>query len=360
MIILDNLIFELTRTGGVSKHWSELIKGLIKKKLKINFLEGKNALKNHDRKKIFLSDKIILEKGSILRRRFLNPKIKSNIFHSSYYRTSKLSKFNVVTIHDFMNEKYPSHPRDYILSRIKKNACMKADHIIVVSECTKNDLINFYPFVDPNKISVIHNGVNDSFFPEISSSEIVIQEKIIEPKNYFLYVGTRGECKNFKYVLTIFSEAKKRNKNYKLVIVSKESLNNKESNFANSLGIKITDIVQINYVDNSLLRMLYGNSLALLIPSKYEGFGLPALESSKCGSIVIGAKGSALDEVVGESEYMINLSKKNEIKRVLDLDFFGEDAKKESKRLLERSKNFSWAKSVSKLENIYKTLIKDI
>ena len=360
MIVLDNLIFELTHTGGVSKYWSEINKGLIKKEIEINFLEGKNALNNHDRKKIFLSDKIIFEKGSILRRRFLNPKIESNIFHSSYYRTSKLSKFNVVTIHDFMNEKYPSHPRDYILARIKRNACKKADHIIVVSECTKNDLINFYPFVDPKMVSVIHNGVNDSFFPEISSSEIVIQKRIIEPKNYFLYVGTRGKCKNFKYVLSIYSEAKKRNNNYKLVIVSKEPLNNNEFKFANSLGINTTDIVQIEYVDNSLLRLLYSNCLALLIPSKYEGFGLPALESSKCGSIVIGARGSALDEVIGESEYMINLSKKNEIKRVLDLDFFSENAKKESKRLLERSKNFSWDKSVSKLENIYKTFTKDI
>ena len=360
MIVLDNIVFELTQTGGVSRYWSETIKELIKKKIKINFLEGKNALKNYDRKKILLPDQIIPDKGPILSRRFLNPKINSNIFHSSYYRTSKLSKFNVVTIHDFMNEKYPFHPRDFILARIKKNACKRADHIVVVSECTKNDLINFYPFVDPNMISVIPNGVSDSFFPEINSSEIFIQGNIIEPKNYFLYVGTRGMCKNFKYALSIFSEAKKRNKNHKLVIVSKLPLDKNEFKLANSLGINTNDLVQIEYVDNSLLRLLYSNCLALLIPSKYEGFGLPALESSKCGSIVIGAKGSALDEVVGESEYMINLSKKNEIKRVLDLDFYKEDATKESKRLLERSKNFSWAKSVSKLENIYKTLIKEI
>ena len=64
----------------------------------------------------------------------------------------------------------------------------------------------------------------------------------------------------------------------------------------------------------------YSNCTALLIPSIYEGFGLPALEAARCGALVLAARGSALDEIVGD-EYSFDLNRKDEILRVLALGF---------------------------------------
>lgn len=360
MIILDNIIFDLRKVGGVSKYWAETIKRLDKTNLSITFLEGSSISNNFDRNKLSLKGEKILDKGSAIKRRLISPRIEAEIFHSSYYRVSTKAKFNIVTIHDFINEKYPSHPRDLILSKIKKHACSVADHIVVVSECTKKDLLEHYPSIDPNTVSVIYNGVDDSFFPDNCKAVIKTPRGVIEPNKYFLYVGGRGKCKNFNYVLSIFSKAQRKKKGNKLVIVGENSLSNKEYAVAKELGIDLNDIIQIGYADHTLLRQLYSNSLGLLIPSLYEGFGLPALEAARCGSIVIGASGSALDEVVGDSNYMIDLTKENEIERILDLVFDDESQEVEAKRLLERSSKFCWNNSVSKLENLYKDLLKKV
>lgn len=360
MIVLDNIIFDLIKVGGVSKYWAETIERLDKTDLSIKFFEGSLVSNNFDRNKLSLKGEKIPDKGSIIKRRLIRPRIEAEIFHSSYYRVSSKAKYNIVTIHDFINEKYPSHPRDFVLSKIKKHACSVADHIVVVSECTKKDLLEHYPSIDPNTVSVIYNGVDDSFYPEICKAVFKTPKGIIEPNKYFLYVGSRGKCKNFNYVLSIFSKAQHRKKGIKLVIVGEKSLSNKECAAAKELGIDLNDITQIGYANHALLRQLYSNSLGLLIPSLYEGFGIPALEAARCGSLVIGASGSALDEVIGDSTYMINLTKKNEIERILDLVFDDESQEAEAKRLLERSNKFLWNDSVSKLEVLYRDLLKKV
>ncbi|MCH4565440.1 glycosyltransferase family 4 protein [Halomonas sp. EGI 63088] len=356
MILLDNFVFELQSVGGVSKYWAKNIERLDRAALDITFLEGPDVKNNAFRRDLTFTQPVITERGTVTVRRVRGPQVVSDVFHSSYYRVSKNSKFNIVTIHDFMNEKFPSSFRDPILARIKKRACRHADRIVVVSECTRKDLLRHYPDVDPGIVEVIYNGADEEFFPEPISEPFNVMGERIVPFRYFLYVGTRGYCKNFPYVLSILAKAWSKGLEYRLVIVGGGPLSSRELASAAALGLPPTTFLQISGIDNATLRRLYSNTSALLIPSIYEGFGLPALEAARCGALVLASRGSALDEIIGETDYAFDLNAKNEIPRVLSLGFDNANAEAERARLLKRSDMFSWDRSVKRLIEIYDEL----
>ena len=359
MIVCDNIIFELQKFGGVSKYWAKNIEQIDKSVLDVCFLEGSGTLNNYHRKQLSLSKKIIHEKSPTILKKFLiAPKFDSSIFHSSYYRISNRSEINIVTIHDFINELFPSRFSDKFLSFIKKNACIKADKIITVSNNTKKDLLNLFPSINPEKVTVIHNGVDEEFYPEQFSDYFKIENKLINPRSYFFFVGNRGYCKNFPYVLDIFSKSLNFNKNLQLIIVGGGSFTNKEKLLVKKYKISIDSIVKFEGIDTNNLRKLYSNALATLIPSLYEGFGIPALEAAKCKGLVIGSKGNSLEEIIGNSEFLINLSQENEIERILSLIFDESKSHLERARLHLRSNLFSWKHSSNNLIKFYSDLLK--
>lgn len=353
MILCDNFVFELQAVGGVSKVWAKNIERLDSTTLDLCFLEGPGVKSNAFRRELSLSHPVISEKGVVNLRRFCGPQVVSNVFHSSYYRTSKKTRFNVVTIHDFMNEMFPSSFRDPMLAYIKKRACYHADWIVVVSEKTKQDLLRHYPDIDPGIVEVIYNGVDEEFFPELTTASMVVRDETIEPGRYFLYVGTRGHCKNFPYVLSFLAEAHTQGLEYRLVIVGGGPLSDDERVRLSTLGLSTKVLLQLSGVTNATLRQLYSNCAALLIPSLYEGFGLPALEAARCGALVLASRGSALEEIVGETDYSFDLARKGEIARVLSLGLDNTAAATERTRILERSDLFSWDRSVQRLAEIY-------
>lgn len=355
MILCDNIVFELQAVGGVSKYWSKTITRLDGSDRDVVFLEGRRGGQNAFRRELALSKPIIRETGPAMLRRFTRPRARADIFHSSYYRISGRARANVVTIHDLMNEKYPTGLRDPLLSYLKKRACRYAQAILAVSEQTKRDLLAHYSFVDPGRVFVAYNGVDDEFFPEPIASAFEIGEVALAPKGYFLYVGTRGFCKNFPYVLRFLSEAHMQGLCFPLVIVG-APLSEAERAAAEALGIPGDALHQVSGVSDAVLRRLYSNCLALLIPSIYEGFGLPAAEAARCGALVLTARGSALDEIAGDTDYAFDLKREGEIARVLALGFDSARADAERARMQERSLMFNWRISAERLLEIYDEL----
>lgn len=357
MILCDNIVFELQDVGGVSKYWAETIKRLDHSDLDMSFLEGPGVSSNIFRQQITLGSPIVPENGSAMLRRFRGPNMASKIFHSSYYRISRKAQFNVVTIHDFMNEMFPSTYRDPILARLKKRACSHADRIVVVSERTKQDLLRNYPNVDPGIVNVLYNGVGVEFFPDPVTTPIEAKGLHIKPQGYFLYVGTRGHCKNFPYVLSFLAEAHKQGMNAPLVIVGGGALSEKEYAEADRLGLPKDVFLHCSGVDNIVLRRLYSNTIALLIPSLYEGFGLPAAEAARCGALVLASRSSALKEITGSSDYSFDLKSSGEAARILSLGLQTSGALAERKRVQDRSKMFNWDTSTTNLMGIYDELL---
>ena len=232
-------------------------------------------------------------------KRYLNPKVisdKNIIFHSSYYRTAKGPKLkNIVTVHDFTYELRMKGLLRYFHIFQKRKALKNADGIICISENTKKDMLELYPYLKNKKIKVIYNG--------FSSSDYYHDSNIVR-ENFALFVGARTNYKNFDKAIDIVAATK----DVSLVIVG-GPLNENEKN---TLNIKLSNRYELySHISNKELNTLYNKSICLLYLSEYEGFGIPIIEAMSAGCPVLALNKSSIPEVAGEagvlfSEYNIN------------------------------------------------------
>jgi glycosyltransferase involved in cell wall biosynthesis len=208
----------------------------------------------------------------------------------------------VVTIHDLSFLLYPEEFRKkdlYQLTRWTAYSLQKASHIIAVSKTTKKDLINWYQ-IPEERISMIYNG----FDAEKEQSESDITHLHLKRQQYLLYLGTLQPRKNITTLIQAFTLMKDRlgeTRDFKLVIAGKKGwltggieLSAKTSKYKN-------DIIMTGYVSNATQRDLYEGAFAYVLPSRYEGFGIPVLEAMSRGCPVIASGTSSLPEIGGDA-----------------------------------------------------------
>ena len=323
-IIYDDIIYSLQNKGGISNYWYNLKQNL-PHSLDITSING-------------FSKKESLLPINILRYLDCDLKFSSKfIFHSSYYRVSKnKNAINVVTVYDFIYEKFRSGLSKKLHMFQKARAINKADHIICISHSTKDDLIKFYPSVSPEKISVIYLGASNVFY----------KDKNENLNKNLLFVGSRKGYKNFNVIV----DAIKNLPDYVLNIVGGGKLSKKEI-----IELGNTKYKHFLDCDNEKLNKLYNNSYALIYPSLYEGFGLPIIESLKAGCPVICNDGSSTNEI-GSQYVLKGIMKKNFIVESLEKL---QDKKYRQKLIFEGIKyasNFTWKSTANETFERYKKL----
>ena len=355
-IIYDNIIYSLQKTGGISKYWTELIKRISKKK-KITFYELENN--NLFRKKLkikALKEAIIAPK--ILRYLpFLKKLSPESIFHSSYLRTSfQKNVINITTIHDFTYEYFEKGIPRIIHSLQKNLSIRRADGIICVSDNTKKDLFKFFPNLDKKKVKRIYNGVENIFFQIKNLKQKIKDKKLknLSQKKIILFVGDRRKkYKNFFLTVDIVSKLKKE---FVLVCIGGEEINQIEKNFINN---KIPGrFYHFSKVSSEKLNQIYNISFCLVYPSLYEGFGLPILEAMKAGCPVISIKNSSIKEIAKDAAILINkVNKENFIKSI---NLINDTKLRNSlvKKGFMRSKIFSWDKCAEETLKFYEEIYK--
>lgn len=297
---------------GVSVYTQNLLNFYQKKSnknLRFNVYLRNDPIKTMPKSNKFFSYQIV--KGSFLWSQiFLPLKLlfdkKNDVFFSPAHYSPRLSIIpKVVTIHDLSFQYYPNDFLKKDLYKLKKwthYSIKKSKKIIAVSQSTKNDIIKFYG-VSENKITVIYNG----FEKKISKKKI--DYKLInklQKQPFILYVGTIQPRKNIPTLLDSFSEFLKENSNFKLVIAGKkgwlyENIFNKVKSL--KLGRKVSFT---NFVSDATLQKLYKNAFCLVLPSFYEGFGIPILEAMNEGCPVISSDKSSLPEIGGDAALYFN------------------------------------------------------
>ena len=159
-ILLDNIIFSIQRSGGVSTYWYELIKRLLNSETDFICIENEK-IENIQRDRLGIPEKLIVTEFRFplrfsqyffLSKNILKTKVSPYIFHSSYYRVYKKKGVkNIITVYDFVYEFYRSGVFRLIHKMQKNRALKNADGIICISEHTKKDLIRIYPKIDEKK-----------------------------------------------------------------------------------------------------------------------------------------------------------------------------------------------------------------
>ena len=208
---------------------------------------------------------------------------------------------SVVTIHDVAFKTFPNmyHATDRFTYNLKwRHACRKADRIIAISECTKQDIIRFYN-VDADRIDVVYQPVNRLFYTDYKG---VCPESLASHVNgipYILYVGSINSRKNLLGAIKALELLPKDLQIPIVVIGDGREYKQKVLNYIAGHSLQDMVIFSPEKVGLEGLRYLYRNAQMLIYPSFYEGFGLPVVEALLSNCPVVTSNISSLPEAAG-------------------------------------------------------------
>jgi glycosyltransferase involved in cell wall biosynthesis len=239
----------------------------------------------------------------------------------------------VVTIHDLghLTERSAYRALDWwYLELTTRWMAGHARRLIAVSQTTARDLERAYR-VSPERIRVVRSGVDESMRPQPPDSVIRVRQRYGLPDTYFLYVGRAHPRKNLPFLLRAFEEARRHGVEAGLVLAGPGDAPAGE-------GVR-----RLAYVPPEDLPALYSGALALLLPSRFEGFGFPVLEAMACGTAVVASSAGALPEIAGDAGILLppdDLA--GWVRAISDLAKDKDARRRLIERGLDRAPRFSW------------------
>lgn len=278
------------------------------------------------------------------------------IFSPTHYIPAFIKAKRITTIFDLSFLRFPEmfQKRDlYKLTKWTEYSAKNSAHIVTISDSSKNDIEKFYK-ISPKKITVAYPGYDDSLFKPISdkskTDEILSKYKITG--NYIIYIGTIQPRKNLLRLI----RAMEKIDNLKLVIAGKIKGQGRKAWMNEEIleepkKLKIEDkVIFTDFVPTQDLPYLISGSKAFILPSLWEGFGIPVVEAMACGVPVITSNVSSLPEVTGDGGLLVDPKSVTQIEQAIRL--LTTDKKlhfKLSKKALEQSKKFSWTEMAKKV-----------
>lgn len=291
---------------------------------------------------------------------------KPDIVHFPYFEPFfltlplKMPKNSIVTVHDMTPFVFPQHFPTGIKGKIKWNIqkmnLRKAAAIITDSEASKSDIIKFTG-IAKDKIFVVYLAAAEHFKKKES-----VKNKFNLPEKFALYVGDITWNKNLPNLIKAINQTK-----IPLVVVGKAFLNKEydENNPWNSgikesqeLAGKNLNVIGLGFVSDEDLLDIYNLATVFVIPSSYEGFGLPIVEAMSCGCPVVTTKNGSIPEVAGESVYYVEANSADSIRDGIEKVFNNKELQQNlSEKGMERAKLFSWKKTADGTIKVYKKII---
>ena len=280
------------------------------------------------------------------------------ILHSTDFIPPKWgAKRFVITIHDLAFLRFPqfltASARRYYNRQIRY-AVRKADHILAVSAAAKDDIVQLLD-VATDRITVQQHGYGAEFRPYAAAELERARDRWRLPDDYFLFVGTIEPRKNLSALLASYRELRTRISQPPALLLCAPVGWGSE-------GIihEIQEIPGVIWWDESpfaALPAVYAGSRALVLPSHYEGFGLPALEAMACGTPPIVSDIPALREVVGDAGWLIDPAEPETIAAAMRQAVeYPERLAQERSAALSRAGHFSWRKSAEIAQGVYEAL----
>ena len=267
----------------------------------------------------------------------------------------------IVTIHDLgaeFLEAYHKFPQKTYLNWSTEYVAKHATHIIAVSKSTKKDLVSTLK-VPSNRITVVYEGVDHSFFYKRNNKEIrsVLLKYGLKEK-YFLYVGTIQPRKNLSRLIESF--AKVSAPDVDLVLSGNpgwlyDEIYKAPKKFKVDANVKF-----LGFADQEDLPALYSGCIAFVMPSLYEGFGLPILEAMACGAPVLTSKSSSMPEVSGGHALLVKPHNVNEIAYKLSRLLKEKDLRwKLAAAGEEWVKKFTWEKTAEETIRVFEKVYRE-
>lgn len=262
---------------------------------------------------------------------------------------------SIVTCHDVIAFRMTSnHPLlNRSLQKKHLRALTKADRIIFISKCTKDDFLSVFDYKEENT-NVIYHAASDVFQPRNKRS---CRAELGLPldRPMVLYVGSEAPRKNIKTLLRSIYKVKKQAPEILLVRIGQQRKMSRI--LVEKLGLE-ENILYLKNLSEETLAKSYNAADVYVSPSLYEGFGLPILEALKSGCPVIASNVSSLPEITGGAAILhppLDVDAfAGSIETMLDSQSVRDDY---AARGILRAEQFTWQIAAQKTLNIYRQIL---
>lgn len=285
----------------------------------------------------------------------------AELFHATEHLLLPLRKVpTVLTVHDLIYHLFPQYHKR--LNYLYLNAAMplfvrRANAVIAISESSKRDLVRLYR-VPPEKVSVVYEAAAPHFKPAAPERIALVRGRYALPECFMLTVGTIEPRKNLSRLLDALALVRKTGADVKLVVVGKRGWLDEEF-FRRLEDHACRDSVQLlGHVPDDDLPCLYGAANLCIVPSIYEGFGLPVLEAMACGTPVACSRASSLPELGGDAALYFNPTSVEEMSAGV-CRILRDESLRDGMRVrgLAQAGRFSWVRAAEETMAVYEKVL---
>ncbi len=279
-----------------------------------------------------------------------------DIYHATEHLLPWTARPSVLTVHDLIFERYPQHHT--LANRSFLRVAMplfvrRADAIIAVSRHTKQDLLELYG-TPAHKVFVVEEGIEGRFRPALEEEVRQAKERHGIRRPYLLMVGTLEPRKNHQLSFEALARLKAGGFPHCLVVAGGGGwLFDDVQKKVEQLQLS-EDVTFAGRVPDADLPALYSGADCLLMPSLYEGFGIPVLEAMACGTPVVCSKVSSLPEVGGPAaRYIETLTGGGLAEAVLEVLSNPQMAEQMRTAGLRRAARYCWREAAMQTVDVY-------
>jgi len=263
----------------------------------------------------------------------------------------------VVTVYDLSFIRYPQSfntaNRVYLTWAVR-DAVRRANRVIAISASTKRDLVEMFGVAE-NKIDVVYCGTDPLFSPEANPA----QRRPRMPEKMILYVGTLEPRKNVAQLIRAFARVKREaHMPHKLVLIGARGWKHTDVDAAIEQENIRAEVILPGYVPTEDLPSWYRAADLFVYPTRYEGFGMPALEAMACGTPVVTTNASSLPEVVGDAALQVAPDDLPALADAMTRALTDSTLREQMRaRGLAQAKQFSWTRTGNETAAIYRSVL---
>jgi glycosyltransferase involved in cell wall biosynthesis len=362
-VAYDHQIFNVQKHGGISRYFAELVQNLARAEgiaptviapLHINEYLCRPGVRDRVRGAFFPfhfrgRDRVMRGLNKVLLPLYWQgPRF--DIVHETFYspRAWGYGKVRILTIYDMIHELFSAEFSDATqVNAAKRAAVSRADHVICISETTRQDAIRLLG-IPPERTSVIYLGCS------LDAASVPSAERA--PAPCILYVGPRAGYKNFVVLLEAFAAAPFLRERFDLVTFGGPPFTTGEQRRIQELGVTLR--VRRVTGNDALLNEYYRAAVAFVYPSRYEGFGIPPLEAMASGCPVACSNAGSISEVAGPAGAYFDPDDRDGLRLILErLAADPEYAAQLRAKGFEQIKKYSWAECASRTLRTYASLV---
>jgi len=297
---------------------------------------------------------------------------RADLYHAPHYVLPfRLGCPAVVTIHDLIHLRFAEQRRAIELLYARRMVARSLRHaaaVLAVSETTRDELVDHFGAAAEG-IEVIPNGVDERFRGLLDDAAVDAGlARLGLDRGYLLFVGNPKPHKNLGRLLEAQSRLARRDPETPFLVIAGGAAAAPGADAAVPSALRIarraaeqaapSRVAYLGRVADEDLAALYRGALALVVPSLWEGFGLPAVEAASTGTPVVAAARGALPEVLGDAALYVDPESVEDIESGLERILRDAELRAElAQRGPERAARFDWRRTAASTLAVYRRLL---